>query len=76
MSKKVKLTAKQLEILTSVQKQKEEVTKSLSTLNQYESLVLSLVMEQSKITEQPSSVKIEGDSLIFDFEDTPIKQKN
>lgn len=76
MSKKIKLTVKQLEILTSIQKQKEEVAKSLSTLNQYEGLVLSLVMEQSKITEQPSSVKIEGEFLVFDFEDSSTKQKN
>lgn len=67
MTKRVKLTAKQLELMTDIQKRKEELTTGLTILNQQENIVVLLVMEQSKVTQAVESVKIEGDSLIFEL---------
>jgi len=73
MTKKVKLTAKQLEILTSIQKQKQELHKNLATLNEYENIVVSLVMESGSITGPSESVTIEEEYLVFSMPESKEK---
>jgi hypothetical protein len=72
MSKKtVKLSPKELEVLSSLEKQKQDLATNyqnqINIINTNESIVLQLIMEKAKITEQPSSINIEKNSLVFEF---------
>jgi hypothetical protein len=80
MSKKiVKLTAKELEVLTSLEKQKQDLTAAyqgqVNTLNQSENIVLQLIMEKAKIAEQPTSINIEENTLVFEFAKKPKEKE-
>lgn len=73
--KKVKLTPTELELLTSIQKKKEEVSKLVTSLNENESIIVKLVMERVTIAEtEVSSIKIEEGSLVFDFKEIKVSE--
>lgn len=67
----VKLTKKELDLVTTIQTQKQEILKvyqaNLGHLNQNEAIVIQLIMDRVDITDTPSKIDIEGESLVFDF---------
>lgn len=76
MEQKVKLSPKKLEVITTIQTQKNQLNAEMQRLNEKESIVVSMVMEDNNIVLPVKSVKIEGDSLVFDLvEKTPAKPK-
>jgi hypothetical protein len=72
MSKKtVKLTPAELEVITSLQKQKQDLDAAYRTalghVNQNEAIVIKLVKERAKINEEATSILIEESNLVFEF---------
>jgi len=66
MEQKVKLSPKKLEAITVIQNQKAQLNQAMQQLNEKEALIVSMVMEDSALV-NVKSVKIEGDSLVFDI---------
>jgi len=66
MEQKVKLSPKKLEAITAIQNQKAQLNQAMQQLNEKEGLIVSMVIEDSNI-QNAKSVKIEGDTLVFEI---------
>lgn len=74
MTKSVKLGAKQLEILTSIQNQKKQLEDAFKNVQDKESILLVSILENAGISEQPNAVKLEGDTLVLEFKEEEQKK--
>jgi uncharacterized protein (DUF2249 family) len=73
MEKKVKLSQKQLETISSCQAQRAKTNEVLQIINDKETLVLQLVMEANGI-ESAKGVKLEEGFLVFELEEEKPKK--
>lgn len=74
MTKSVKLGAKQLEILTSIQNQKKQLEDAFKNVQDKEGILLVSILENAGISGQPNAVKLEGDTLVLEFKEEEQKK--
>lgn len=73
MEHKIKLREKQLIALTNIANQKAQINKLMADLNQSESLILELLLEEAGITNQVNNIKLDGGFITF--EEVPAATK-
>jgi len=66
MEHKIKLREKQLVALTNISNQKAQINKLMADLNQSESLILELLLEEAGITNQVNNIKLDNGFITFD----------
>lgn len=70
MEHKIKLRAKQLTALNNLQSQKKQLSDTFQDLNQKESLIIELLLEENNITNPIASVKLEGEFILIEESET------
>jgi hypothetical protein len=73
MEQKVKLSPKKLEAITVIQSQKAQLNQAMQQLNDKESLIVAMVMEDNDIKDV-KSVKIDKDYLVFEIPEVKAKK--
>lgn len=73
MEKRVKLSPKQLEMIQSFEKQKAELNQAFQAVSEKEGMVIQLIAEANEV-EAAKSLKLDGEYLIFEFEDKKSKK--
>ncbi len=66
MEHKIKLREKQQIALTNIANQKAQINKLMADLNQSESLILELLLEEAGITNQVNNIKLDGGYITFE----------
>lgn len=74
MDKRVKLSKKQLEVITAIQTQKAEVNKQAQEVLSKEALLMSMVLDFNGIEEAVEKAVLEGEFLVLTFGDKKVSK--
>ncbi len=75
MEKSIKLRPKQKERIEKIQAQKQQLQKVFQDLNDQETTILELILEENSIIPPVANVKLEGENLIITLqEEKPAKK--
>jgi uncharacterized protein YlxW (UPF0749 family) len=74
MEQVIKLRPKQKEILERIQAKKQEFNKLFQDLNDKESAIIELMLEEAEIVPPVGAVELKGDTLVVTLADPQIKK--
>ena len=75
MSKSIKLSQKQIDSLSQIITQRQNINAVLQDLNPKDSLILELILDANGITGTVKNVKLENGNLLFEQDEPKAKKK-
>lgn len=74
MTQVIELTKKQLEMISSTQKQKADLQKAFGEIAQKEAVIVDLILDSNGVTEQPKDIRFENETLVLTFAEPEAKK--